>query len=69
MIGVNYVTNDKGENTALLIDLAQLRQADTARSHLPEFPEDLDDVIVAGLSKGQQVRLYEYLRNEILPRH
>ena len=49
--------------------MAQLRQADTARSHLPEFPEDLDDVIVAGLSKGQQVRLYEYLRNEILPRH
>ncbi len=31
MTGVNYVTNDKGEKTALLIDLAQLRNAEKKR--------------------------------------
>ena len=34
MIGINYVTNDKGEKTALLIDLAQLRKTDKTENDL-----------------------------------
>lgn len=66
MTGINYVTNEKGEKTALLIDLAQLRKTDKTENDLIEFLEDLDDTIAAELSKGQKGRSYEEARNEIL---
>ena len=66
MTGVNYVTNDQGEKTALLIDLAQLRKTGTSESTLSEFLDDLDDIIVSELSKGQNGRPYEDVRKEIL---
>ena len=65
MTGINYVTNDKGEKTALLIDLAQLRKTDT-ENDLITFLEDFDDTIAAELSKGQVGRSYEEVRNEML---
>jgi hypothetical protein len=66
MTGINYVTNDKGEKTALLIDLTQLRKADRTENDLLTFLEDLDDTIAAELSKGQAGRPYEEVRKEIL---
>ena len=66
MTGINYVTNDKGEKTALLIDLTQLRDSDATENDLLTFLEDLDDTIAAELSKGQTGRPYEDVRNEIL---
>jgi len=66
MTSVNYVTNDQGEKTALLIDLAQLRKTGTSESTLSEFLDDLDDIIVSELSKGQNGRPYEDVRKEIL---
>ena len=66
MTGINYVTNEKGEKTALLIDLTQLRETESTESDLIEFLEDLDDVIAAELSKGQSGRAYEEVRKEIL---
>ena len=66
MTGINYVTNDQGEKTALLIDLAQLRKTDKTENDLVEFLEDLDDTIAAELSKGQKGRAYDQVRSEIL---
>jgi hypothetical protein len=68
MTGVSYVTNDKGEKTALLIDLIQLRKEDTAENDLDEFLEELDNIIVLELSRGQNGRPYEDVRKEILKR-
>ena len=66
MTGINYVTNDKGEKTAILIDLSHLRQTETTENDLLEFLEDLDDTIAAELSLGQKGRPYKEVRNEIL---
>jgi hypothetical protein len=66
MTGVNYVTNDKGEHTALLIDLTQLRGIENTESDINEFLEDLDDIIAVELSKGDTGRPYEEVRKEIL---
>lgn len=51
MTGVNYVMNDKGEKTALLIDLAQLRGGDKTEKDVMEFMEDLEDMLAVELSK------------------
>jgi hypothetical protein len=66
MTGINYVTNDKGENTAIQIDLAQLRNTEPSGIDLNEFLEELDDIIAVELSKGQPGRPYNEVRNEIL---
>jgi hypothetical protein len=69
MTGVNFVTNDQGEKTALLIDLLQLKKSEnTGTSDLGTFLDDLDDIIAAELSKGQKGRPYEEVRKEILNR-
>ena len=68
MTGVNYVTNDKGEHTALLIDLMQLRKTENTQTDINEFLEDLDDIIAVELSKGDTGRPYEEVRKEILNR-
>jgi hypothetical protein len=66
MNGVNYVTNDKGEKTALLIDLTRLRNTENAKMDLTEFLEDLDDMIAAELTIGQKGRPYQDVRKDIL---
>ena len=66
MTGINYVTNDKGEKTAIQIDLAQLRNTETSGIDLNEFLEELDDIIAVELSKGQPGRPYDDVRKEIL---
>lgn len=66
MTGINYVTNDKGEKTALLIDLEQLKDKTTPETDITELLEDLDDMIAAELSKGQKGRPYDEVRRDIL---
>ena len=66
MVGVNYVTNDEGEKTAILIDLVQLKKADNTSGGITTFMEDLDDLIAAELSKGQTGRPYSEVRKEII---
>jgi hypothetical protein len=66
MTGINYVTNDRGEKTALLIDLNQLRNSDKSDTVLGEFLEDLDDMIAVELSKGEKGRPYHEVRKDFL---
>lgn len=66
MTGVNYVTNDKGEKTALLIDFAKLKSETTSEADIAELLEDIDDMIAAELSKGQKGRSYDEVRKDIL---
>lgn len=66
MKGVNYVTNDEGVKTALLIDLSQLKEAENSGADLADLLEDLEDKITIELSKGAQGRPYEDVRKEIL---
>ena len=66
MKGVNYVTNDEGVKTALLIDLVQLKEAEKSGIDLADLLEDLEDMITIELSKGIKGRPYEDVRKEIL---
>lgn len=66
MTGINYITNDKSEKTALLIDLVELKDAQMHGADITQILEDLDDMIAAELSKNQVGRPYEDVRNEIL---
>lgn len=54
MTGVNFVMNDKGEKTALLIDLAQLKYEGRTESDIMEFMEDLEDVLAIELSGNEK---------------
>ena len=53
MTGINFVTNDKGERTALLIDFARLKQEGKTESDVMEFMEDLEDILAVELSKSE----------------
>jgi len=53
MTGMNFVMNDKGEKTALLIDFAQLKQEGKTESEVMEFMEDLEDILAVELSKNE----------------
>ncbi len=64
MTGVNYVTNDKGEKTALLIDLEGLRASYSQGADMNEFFEVLHDVLTVELSNGQTGRSHDEASNE-----
>jgi len=51
MTGINFVMNDKGEKTALLIDLAQLKQEGRTETDVMDFIEDLEDILAVELSQ------------------
>ncbi len=53
MTGMNFVMNDKGEKTALLIDFAQLKQEGKTENDIMEFMEDLEDILAVELSKKE----------------
>jgi hypothetical protein len=53
MTGMNFVMNDKGERTALLIDFAQLKQEGKTENDVMEFVEDLEDILAVELSKNE----------------
>ena len=53
MTGINFVMNDKGEKTALLIDIAQLRQEGKTESDVMDFMEDLEDILAVELSRNK----------------
>ena len=50
MTGINFVTNDKGERTGLLIDLDQLKTDGRSESDVMEFMEDLEDILAIELT-------------------
>jgi hypothetical protein len=52
MTGINFVMNDKGEKTALLIDFKLLRQEGKTESDVIELMEDLEDILAVELSKN-----------------
>src|SRR4051812_20528279 len=53
MTGINFVMNDRGEKTALLIDLARLKQEGKTESDVMDFMEDLEDILAIELSKNE----------------
>ena len=54
MSSMNFVINDKGERTALLIDLVQLKKGGRAESDVMQFMEDLEDTQAIELSKDEE---------------
>jgi len=53
MTGINYVLDEHGEKTALLIDLQKLRQTGSNEKDVMEFIEDIEDVLAVELSKTE----------------
>ena len=45
--------NDKGEKTALLIDLEQLKHEGKSEVDVTEFMEDLEDILAVELSRKE----------------
>jgi len=53
MTGINFVMNDKGEKTGLLIDIARLKQEGKTENDVMEFIEDIEDILAVELSKNE----------------
>lgn len=53
MTGINFIMNDKGEKTALLIDFERLKQEGKTENDVMEFMEDLEDILAIELSKNE----------------
>jgi hypothetical protein len=53
MNGINFVTNDKGEKTGLLIDLDRLKTEGKSEVDVMDFMEDLEDILAIELSKKE----------------
>lgn len=56
--GISYVTNSKGEKTALQLDLTNIA--------VQEIVEDLMDTLDAMERRGEPTRPFEDVKNEIL---
>lgn len=65
MTGINYVTNDKGEKTALLIDLNELKRSGKAGGDVSEFLDDLEDILAIELSKGEEYVDWEDVKQDL----
>jgi len=60
MKNINFVTNQKGEKIALLIDLKKKNKI------TPEYLEDIEDIVAYELLKNQESVDYKTSINEIL---
>jgi len=56
--GISYVTNSKGEKTALQLDLTN--------TAVQEIVEDLMDTLDAAERRSEPIRPFEEVKNEIL---
>lgn len=65
MTGINYVTNDKGEKTALLIDLNELKRSGKAGGDVSEFLDDLEDILAIELSKDEEYTDWEDVKQDL----
>jgi|AntAceMinimDraft_17_1070374.scaffolds.fasta_scaffold04996_3 glutamyl-tRNA reductase len=59
MKGVNYVTNDKGEKLAMIIDINNPKNITT------EYLEELEDIIAIELLKNEPSEDWESVKNEL----
>ncbi|GAB3226963.1 hypothetical protein GCM10027423_64010 [Spirosoma arcticum] len=59
--GISYVTNSKGEKTALQLDLTNVA--------VQEIVEDLMDTLDAVERRNEPTRPFEEVKNEILSNH
>lgn len=64
MTGINYVTNDKGEKTALLIDLKELRTG-KSRSDVSDFLDDLQDILAIELGDEEEYNDWEEIKHDL----
>jgi len=69
MKGVNFVKDENGNNTALLIDLQAFKNSGKTGkdvSQLIEAIENIEDTIDIELSKGQSGKPYSEVRAELI---
>ena len=65
MIGINYVTNDKGEKTGLLIDLNELKRSGKTSGDVSGFLDDLEDILAIELSKNEEYIDWEDVKEDL----
>jgi hypothetical protein len=53
MNAISYVTNEKGERTALLIDISELKQEGKTQEDVNALIEDLEYILAIELSKKE----------------
>lgn len=53
MTAISYVTNEKGERTALLIDINELKKEGKTEEDVNDLIEDLEDILAIELSKKE----------------
>lgn len=54
MTGINYITNEKGENTGLLIDFGKLKQSGINNIDIDDLVAELEDILAIELSKEEE---------------
>lgn len=61
MKGINIVTNDKGEHTGLLIDLAALRKSKKTGYNVRQYIESMEDIEdIIDIEQSTNEPLYEW---------
>jgi hypothetical protein len=66
MKGIQFITNDKGVNTALLFDLRELRKAKKTGVEIIEYLETLEDIIDYELRAKEPVVPYHEIRKDLI---
>lgn len=53
MTAISYVTNEKGERKALVIDISELKKEGKTEENVNELIEDLEDILAVELLKKE----------------
>ncbi|MDR1022770.1 MAG: hypothetical protein LBL94_05815 [Prevotellaceae bacterium] len=72
MNGINFVTNTSGAKTAIMIDLATLRQHSTSGREVVQYLselEDIEDIIDVELSRTEPSESWHVVKHRLKSRH
>jgi hypothetical protein len=72
MDGINFVTNAFGAKTAIMIDLAALRQQSTSGREVIQYLsalEDIEDVIDVELSRTEPAESWHTVKRRLKSQH
>ncbi|MDR1405606.1 MAG: hypothetical protein LBI89_00190 [Prevotellaceae bacterium] len=72
MDGINFVTNASGEKTAIMIDLATLRQQPVSGREAMQYLlslEDIEDIIDVELSRTEPSKSWHTVKRRLKSQH
>jgi len=68
MDAIKYMTDAKGANTGIWIDLTVMKKSGKKKKELAELMEEIEDIVAIELSKGEKSVPYGEARKRIFGR-